>query len=108
RPSGRRSLESLLLRGRPGTAGLAQRAHCLLALILAGPVEDQHSVEMVHLVLDHARLEARGLDQDLAAALVASAHSHMKRALHVDRYAGKTETGFLEQVLLVGCPLETR
>ena len=42
----------------------AQDAQRLLALVARGAVEDQHAVEVVHLVLDHARLETRGLDRD--------------------------------------------
>ena len=49
-----------------------------------GAVEDQDAVEVVHLVLDHARLETRGLDQDRLAVLVARVHAHVDRPLDVD------------------------
>ena len=51
-------------------AALAQDPQRLLALLLAGAVDDQDAVEVVHLVLEHARLEARCLDQDRLAVLV--------------------------------------
>ena len=41
-----------------GFEGGAQGAHALLALVARGAVEDQHAVEVVHLVLDHTGLEA--------------------------------------------------
>ncbi len=46
--------------GADGVRGraLAQGAHRLLALVAARAVEDQDAVEVVDLVLDHARLEA--------------------------------------------------
>ena len=43
--------------------GLAHGPHGLLALLARDPVEDQHAVEVVHLVLDDPCLEARGLDR---------------------------------------------
>ena len=38
--------------------GLADRPHGRLALLPAAPVQDQDAVQVVHLVLDHAGLEA--------------------------------------------------
>ena len=47
---------------------LAQGAHRGLALPALGPVEDQHAVEVVDLVLQHARLEPGRLEQQRLAA----------------------------------------
>ena len=52
-------------------------------------VEDQHAVEVVHLVLDHARLEPGRLEQDRLAVLVLRADAHVQRALDVDRTRGR-------------------
>src|SRR4051812_6131227 len=51
--------------------GLAQRAHGLLALVARGALEDEHAVEVVHLVLDDPGLEPAGLDHEVVAVLVA-------------------------------------
>ena len=45
-----------------GVLALAQRPHRLAALVARRAVQDQYAVEVVHLVLDDARLQARGLD----------------------------------------------
>jgi hypothetical protein len=42
--------------------GLAQRAHCLLALLAGRAIEDQNALEVIDLVLNDPRLEAGGLD----------------------------------------------
>ena len=49
---------------------LAQLAQRALALVAGGAVQDQHAVEVVHLVLDHAGLEAGRLDHAGLAVLV--------------------------------------
>src|SRR3954452_15754199 len=66
--------------------GLAQRAHRLLALVARRAVQDQDAVEVIHLVLEHARLQARGLDQHVVAALVLAADAHVDRPLDLDEY----------------------
>src|SRR3954470_5593656 len=69
---------------RRGPGFLAERAHGLLALIPRRAIEDQHAVEVVHLVLDHARLEPGRLDEDLLPVLVVRPHPHVDRALDLD------------------------
>ena len=46
-----------------GVLALAQRPHRLAALVARRAVQDQYAVEVVHLVLDHAGLQSRRLDQ---------------------------------------------
>ena len=53
----------VVLGRRAVAAALAQRPQRALALLAAGAVEDQDAVEVVDLVLEHPRLEARGLDR---------------------------------------------
>ena len=84
-------------RSRFGAAlGLAQLAQGSLALVAGGAVQDQHAVEVVDLVLDHARLEAGGLDQAVLALLVARRARARGRALDVDGDAGDREAALLE------------
>src|ERR687893_2079040 len=94
--------------GRFGRAllGLAQLAQRALALVAGRALQDQHAVQVVHLVLDHARLEARGLDQALLALLVEGAHAHEHGAVHVDGHAGDREAALLAQLGLGARPLE--
>src|SRR5690349_527719 len=47
-----------------------QLAKRLAPVLILGPVEDEHAVEVVYLVLDDARLEALGIELDLIAVLV--------------------------------------
>src|SRR6059058_3281487 len=84
RPSARQAAGRRLCRLR-----LAQGAHRLLALLAGDPIEDQDPVEMVDLVLDHARLEPRGLDRQRVTGLVLAAHEDMDRPLDVDMDAGQ-------------------
>ena len=48
-----------------GLLGLAQRLHRLAALLAARAVEDQDPVQVVHLVEDHSRLEARVIQHEM-------------------------------------------
>ena len=86
--------------------GLAQRLHRLAALVARGAVQDQLAVEVVHLVLDHARLQARGLDQPLLALLVAGADPDVHGAVDVHPHSGDREAALLERLLLLAAPLE--
>ena len=74
---------------RTGAAALASRSRRVriasLALVARRAVEDQDAVEVVHLVLDDAGLEARGLDRAIGSpSLVLRADAHVDRALDVD------------------------
>src|SRR5215212_2193148 len=71
-----------------GALGFAELAEGALALVARGPVQDQDAVQVVYLVLDHAGLEARGLDEARAALLVECAYAHVHGALDVDGDAG--------------------
>ena len=66
---------------------LAQDAHRLTPLVARGAVDDQHAVEMIHLVLDDARLEARGLDEDRLTVCVKRRDADVDRSLDVDEHA---------------------
>ena len=69
-------------------------------------VEDQAAVEVVHLVLDDAGLEARRLDRDLSPSGVLGADAHVDRALDVDVDAGQAQAALLHDVLVAGGPLQ--
>src|SRR3954464_11984090 len=87
------------LRLRGGLGLVAQDPHGLLALVARRAVEDQDPVEVVDLVLDDARLEPRGLDEDRLAAGVLRADPDVGRALHVDVDAGKAQAALLHPLL---------
>ena len=68
---------------------------------LRGAVEDQHAVEVVDLVLDHARLEPGGLDDDVLAVLVLRAHADVDRPLDLDVHGRQAQAALLGPLLLV-------
>ena len=70
-------------------AQLAQGASPLLA---GGAFDDEDAVEVVGLVLDHARLETLGLVLEAPAAQVATAHPHGGGTLDRHRHARQAET----------------
>jgi hypothetical protein len=78
----------------------------LAALVAARPLEDEHAVEVIHLVLDHAGLQARGLDQPVLALLVAGAHAHVHGTLHVDLDARDREAALLQDLAVVARPVD--
>src|SRR4051812_49064011 len=94
--------------GGVGLEGGAQGAHALLALIARGAVEDEDAVEVVDLVLDHARFQAAGLDEDVLAVAVLGAHADVDRALDVDVHGGQAETALLGPLLVLAGPLDDR
>ena len=55
---------------------------------------------MVDLVLDDARLEAAGLDDELLAVLVAGAHEHRDGPLDVDVHERQAQAALLEDLLV--------
>ena len=77
-------LRRLGLGGGAVAGPLAQRSHRRLALLALGAIEDQDAVEVVDLVLEHARLEPRGLEQQRPALDVDAADAGVQRALDVD------------------------
>ena len=78
-----------------------------LALVLAGAVENQHAVEVIHLVLDHAGLQAGGLDLDALADRVPAGDAHVDRAVDVDLDVGEAEAALLERSRRRrSCPLD--
>src|SRR3954469_20154450 len=87
---------------------LSQRADGLLALIARCAVEDQDAVEMVDLVLDDARLQARGLDRDRLTVLVVRTDADVDRALDVDDHAGQRETALLHRLGRLAPPFDDR
>src|SRR5581483_11879412 len=104
---GRRVLVLGLLRARAVGPALAQRPQRRLALVPDGPVEHQHAVEVVDLVLEHARLEPGRLDLQRRAGDVDAAHPGEQGALHVDGYAWKAQTPLLRDDDLVGEPVDS-
>src|SRR6202040_3172999 len=79
-----------------------------LALLTGRTIEDQYSVEVIDLVLDHSRLEPRRLDQQLLTVLVKSTHADMNRALAFDQPRRQAESSLLHDLLLVPGPLDPR
>src|SRR5207244_9067384 len=81
--------------GRVVAAALAQGAQRAFALVAARAVQDQDTVEVVDLMLQHARLETRRLDQDLLAKLVAAADARVQRAIDVNGDLRQAEAALL-------------
>ena len=98
--------ESSSAPGGSELSALAQRPQRALALLARGAVEDQHAVEVVDLVLEHARLEPEASISDRLAARVEAADPHVQRALDVDRDAGQAEAALLGGGHLLGEPLD--
>ena len=90
-----------LARWRSRHARIASRRSCA-----ARAVEHQDAVEVVDLVLEHARLEAGGLDRERRAVLVAAADAEVHEALDVDADAGDAEAALLERLGLLAVPLD--
>src|SRR3954464_4535057 len=63
---------------------------------------------MVDLVLDHAGLEAAGLDLDGVAELVLGRHADVDRTLDVDDHAGQRQAALLHDLGLLAAPLDHR
>jgi hypothetical protein len=63
---------------------------------------------VVHLVLDHARLEARCLDEQRLAVAVAGPDADVDRALDVDVDAREAEAALLHPLLVIAGPLDDR
>src|SRR3954463_6728562 len=70
---------------------LAQAAHGRLAVVGRQPVEHEHAVEVVDLVLDDAGLAALGVDHEARAVLVAGDDAHARGARDLDPDAGQAE-----------------
>src|SRR5262245_26677151 len=84
--------------------GLAHRAHRLLARLAGDAIQDQHAIEVVHLVLDHPGSQPVGLDLELTPARVARAHSHARRALDLDVHAGQAQAPLFGELALLALP----
>src|SRR5579859_5312410 len=91
-----------------GLLGVAEDAHRLLALFARGTVEDEHPVEVIHLVLDDPGLEARGLDEHGRAVLVLGPDTHVDRTLHVEQHGRKAEAALLHRLGLLARPFDLR
>ena len=61
---------------------------------------------MIDLVLDHARLEPGGLDDDLLAVLVQRAYADVHRPLDVDEHRRQAQAALLGDLLLLAAPLD--
>src|SRR3954466_5616097 len=85
---------------------LAHRAHRRLALLARRAVEDEDAVEVVELVLDDARLEAGGLDDEVLAELVAGADADGDRALDVDEHERQAQAALLGDLLVAAGPVD--
>src|SRR5579859_5740056 len=81
--------------GLVGLRGLTERAHGLLPRLARRPIQDQDPVQVVDLMLDHPRLESRGLDEHRLAGVVTAPNAHMYRSFHVQVNPGKAEASLL-------------
>ena len=79
---------------------LAQRLDRELPLLARGSIEDQDSVKVVHLVLDHARFQARCLDKNRRAVLVLGPDPHVHRPFDIDVHRRQAEAALLGDLLL--------
>src|SRR5918993_2145661 len=77
-------------------------AQGLLALIGRHAVEHEHALEMVDLVLEHARLEFVGLDVDHVAVEVDAAHVDHLGPQHLDVQARNRQATFVVDPFTVG------
>ncbi len=84
----------VIARRRVGAA-LAQGPQGAAPVLPGRPVEHQHPVEMVDLVLEHPSLQARGLDQQPVAGLIDAADPDVERAFDVDDHPGEAEAALL-------------
>src|SRR4051812_34201251 len=75
---------------------LAQAAHRRLALVRRQPVEHEHAVEVVDLVLHDAGLAALGVDHEAAPVLVAGDDAHAGGARDLDPDPRQAETALGE------------
>src|SRR4051794_12790323 len=101
-PGGSGTSPALTL-GRVVLGGLergTQGPHALLALVARSAVQDQHAVEVVHLVLDDPGLEAAGFHEDVLARLVLGADPYVDRALDVDMDGRQAEAALLGPLLV--------
>src|SRR3984957_17404050 len=87
---------------------LTHRAHRLLARLARDPVEDQDAVEMVDLVLDHARLKALGLDLKGIPFVVLRANTHARGTLDRIVPARQAEAALFGALALFALPLKHR
>ena len=68
----------------------------------------KNSVEVVHLVLNHARLETGSLHRSELTMLVLGAHAHVYGTLDVHGHTGYRETALLPRLDFVARPLDLR
>src|SRR3954468_3113936 len=66
-----------ILGARRYRLGAAQDPHGLAALLLGDAVEHEHAVEVVELVLEHARLHSLRFHEALPPVGVVAAHAHV-------------------------------
>ena len=86
--------------------GVANGADRLFALVLRRPVEDQHAVEVIDLVLDDPCLEPGRFDGAIVAVLVLRTNTNVNGALDVDEDAGDREAALLGRLGVVTGPLD--
>src|SRR5262245_66426978 len=87
---------------RLGELAVAQLRQCGAADLGLEPVEQQHAVEMVDLVLDHAREQLVALEHDLVPVEVEAAHGDVFRAHDLEVEAGHGEATLLRRDLTRG------
>src|SRR5262245_23965079 len=79
-----------------GTLQLLDLADDLIALDAAQPIDEDHAVEVIHLVLEPAREQGRALDGLLGPMPVEAAHRGFRGADH-----RRVEPGYAQAALLL-------
>src|SRR5206468_486373 len=87
--------------GQAGPLGFADRPHRGLALLGVEPVDEQHTVEMVDLVLDATREQRASLNGDRVAVHVEPTGDDALASLGREREAGKGQAALVAVLLLV-------
>ena len=84
--------------GSAGRQRRAQHAHRFLALRPADPVEHQNAVQVVDLVLNHARLQPGGLNHQRLSVFVERIDADVHRTLDVDVHRRQAEAALLKRL----------
>src|SRR5581483_7925276 len=84
-----------IVTGSPEDDARPQRRERLLAVLVVGPVDDQHAVEVVQLVLDDARSVRLELDAQVIAVRVLALEHDTRGALDGHAHALEREAALL-------------
>src|SRR5262245_45319795 len=92
--------------GTPGRGSLPQPGHCFAPCLVRRPVEDEHAVQVVELVLERASSEPLQLQLDVGSLRVLCLHLHGRWPLDGQEQPLERETAFAVDLQLVAAPNE--